>query len=319
MKKRTVARRKVYRKRSGATNLRFQRVRNVAGQLSFSSASHYHRAEKMVAGMKQIGAVNNIVNQISNIVTAPAGLQAQYNYGMFDTVALRQMLGSLSGAAPTRLCVQGLTNEYTITNFTNSPLEVDIYDIALKRDIYVGYDFITATDTYIPATFPSSYWNQGLNAQSLAPTTATRSAVIGSQPTDSQLFKDWFKVTKRTTVLLPISGAHRHIVSIKTNRLIDTMLAGVQENISALREFTKFVMFNIKGLPVCDTATVAATTSAAQLGIVSVQRIKYTFTSDFTYSSSLNQSLVTPSAVSTTSYNWGSGANNVVSGLVSLP
>lgn len=303
----------------GRSLLASRRVRNVAGQLSFSSAGHYHRAVKLISSMKQLGTMNNIVNQSSIILTSASGLQNQYSYAMFDTTQLRQLLSNLTTLVPTRLCVNALTNEYSITNFTNSPIEVDIYDIAVKRDVYVGYDFITSTDTYIPATNPGSYWNQGLNAQRGVATTSTSSQVIGSNPTDSQLFRDWFKITKRTTVLLPISGAHRHIVNVKTNRIIDTMLAGVQENVFALREFTKYVMFNVRGMPVYDSVGPNTTTSAAQLGVVAVQRLKYTFIQDFSFTSQVNQGLPTPASITTTSFNWGSGVNNAVAGLGSLP
>jgi len=296
------------------------RVKNYGGQLSFSGAKHYHRPDVQVRTMERIGAVNQVVNQFQYTLTAAEGTQANFAFGMFDSDQLRALLANVAGPAPRRVVAEGLTNEYTFSNYTNAPMELEIYDIVCKRDVYRSYDFTTAIDTYIPAPNPASYWNQGLNAQSGVATTATASAVIGSQPTDSQLFKDWFKIVKRTCVMLPQSGAHRHLVSIKTNRIIDTMLAGNPEGVACLREYTKFVMVNIKGLPVWHTTPVAVTTiGSTQLGVVAVQRLKYTWVADYQYNASLNQTLNAGTAVNSIIWNQGSGAITPLTGLASLP
>lgn len=299
-----------------------KRIKQSGAELSFSAAKHYHKPDLQVRAMERVGAVNNIVNQTQYTLTAPEGLQVNYAFGMFDTEQMREILnysGTVS-AIPKRMVVEGLTNEYTISNFTNAPVEVDIYDIVCKRDIYRSYDFTTSADTYIPAPNPQSYWNQGLNSQSGVVTTATGSAIIGTNPTDSQLFKDWFQIVKRTTVMLPQAGAHRHIVSVKTNRLVDTMLLGNPENVAALKDYTKFVLVNAKGLPVWHTTPVAATTiGSTQIGVVAVQRIKYTFVQDFSFNTLLNQGLFTGSAANSIIWNKGAGAIQPLAGLASLP
>ena len=325
MKKRAPAKRSVRSRRpmrprravrSGAIA---QRIKHLGGQLSFSGAKHFHRADAQVRALERVGTVNNVVNQFAYTLTSPSGLQVNYAFSMFDGAQLRQLLQFVPSSQPKRCVVEGLTNEYTFQNFTNSPLELEIYDIALKRDVYTGYDFTTAVDTYIPATNPQSYWNQGMNSQSGAPTTSAGSAVVGTQPTDSQLFKDWFRITKRTSIMLPISGCHRHLVSIKTNRIVDTLLAGAPESVAGLREFTKYVLVNVKGLPVWNSVSANATVGACQLGIVAVQRLKYTFVQDFSFSSDLNQALTIPTAPATSIWNGGSGGINAVTGLTTLP
>lgn len=322
------ARKPAYKKRAGGARRAPRRaalstrVKQSGAELSFSGAKHYHKADLQVRNLERMGAVNNIVNQLQYTLTAVEGTQVNYAFGMFDTDQLRQIMNysGTSGALPKRMVVEGLTNEYTISNFTNAPVEVDIYDIVLKRDVYRSYDFTTSADTYLPAPNPQSYWNQGLNSQAGVLTTATGSSIIGTSPTDSQLFKDWFKIVKRTTIMLPQAGAHRHIVSIKTNRLVDTMLLGNPESVSALKEYTKFMMVNVKGLPVWHTTPTAETTiGSTQVGIVAVQRIKYTWVADYSFNTLLNQGLFTGSAANSVIWNKGAGAIQPLAGLASLP
>ena len=303
------------------TRNKYQRVKNVTGQLSFSSCSHSHRADSQVRKSNQLGAINQIVNQSSVIGTTAAGFQATLSYEFFGTAQLRQLLGSVSSNSPKRVVAKGLNNELTFTNFTNAPVEIDIYDLVLKRDMYNDYNFTTPIDTYIVPPYPESYWGEGLNAQAGVPTASQQQKTVGVSPTDSQLFKDWFVVKKRTTVLLPLGGAHRHFVTIKTNRIIDTMLAGNATNVRGLAGYTTYTMWNYKGLPVFNTTGGSGnvTTSAAQVGVVSVQRLKYTFISDYSYSATLTQGLPNPSALTTSIWNEGSGAIMAVGGLQSIP
>ena len=316
-KKSTVVRRK-YSKRYPSTNTR---VKNVSGQLSFSSCVHTHRADSLVRKANQLGAINQIVNQSSVIGTAAAGFQASLSYEFFGTAQLRQLLGSVASNSPKRVVAKGLNNELTFTNFTNAPVEIDIYDLVLKRDMYNDYNFTTPIDTYIVPPYPESYWGEGLNAQAGVATASQQQKIVGVSPTDSQLFKDWFVVKKRTTVLLPLGGAHRHFVTIKTNRIIDTMLAGNATNVRGLAGYTSYTMWNYKGLPVFNTTGGSGnvTTSASQVGVVSVQRLKYTFISDYSFSATLTQGLPNPSALTTSIWNEGSGAIMAVGGLQSIP
>ena len=298
------------------------RIKHVAGQLSFSSASHVHKADLQVRTMERVGAVNNIVNQIATKVQSLSGKQAQGSFAMFNCDQLRQINQyALAQVRPTRCVIQGLNNEYTFTNFANAPLELDIYDIALKRDIYVDYAFDTTAGTYTPLPYPESYFGNGLAAQNALTPYSQPAQIVGASPYDSQLFKDWFVIKRKTTVLLPIGGGHRHMVSVKTNRVVDTMLAGNSGTIAGLKDFTKYVMVNVKGLPVWDDTdgSPGVTSSASQVGIVAVQRLKYTFVQDFTFTSALNQSLSLPNASATHIWNSGSGANNTVAGLATLP
>ena len=312
------------RRRAGGLPLvsRSIRIKHVAGQLSFSSASHIHKADLQVRTMERVGSVNNIVNQTAVKLQSLSGKQFQGSFAMFDCAQLRQINQyALAQTRPTRCVIQGLNNEYTFTNFANAPLELDIYDIALKRDIYTDYAFDTTNGTYTPLPYPESYFGNGLAAQNGLTVYSQPAQIVGASPTDSQLFKDWFIVKRKTTVLLPIGGGHRHMVSVKTNRIVDTMLAGNSGTIAGLKDFTKYVMVNIKGLPVWDDTdgNPGVTSSASQVGIVAVQRLKYTFVQDFSFNSALIQSLPLPNSTATHMWNPGNGVNTIVTGLATLP
>lgn len=295
------------------------RIKHIAGQLSFSAASHSHKADSL-AKMTKVGAISNIVNQYQQILSQESGKQVPYSFAMFDSSQIAATLAQQAAQTrPTRMLLNGLITEYTMTNFGNAPVEVDIYDIATLRDIYTGYTFETGVTTYTPLPYPDAYWRQGINAQGGLANTANSYFSPGSSPTDSQLFKEWFKVTKRTTVLLPIAGSHRHMVSVKSNRIVDSMLSGDPSHLRSLRGVTKWVMVVIKGLPILsDVAEVtpSATTSTCQLGVVAVQRINYQYVTSNAYTTVVAQTLVSPIKTDQYAYNAGSGLKNNIATLL---
>ena len=267
--------------------------------------------------MERLGAPNQIVNQLNFVQVNPAGTQSAKSFAQFDTMQLRQVLAQVGPVTPYRMVVEGLTMEFTMTNFTNTPVEIDIYDIACLRDAYQNFGFINNGTSYTPQPIPEQYWSAGLDAQRQLTWPSTSYNVVGCSPTDSQLFKDWFRITKRVTVLLPIAGAHRHVVTVKTNRLIDTLLAGNTAGTTNLAGYTNYTMIVQKGLPVYNATEGAfnCTTSSNEVGIVAVQRIKYTYVQDISFTSVLNASLPLPAAAQQTSWNQGSGVINSTQGL----
>jgi hypothetical protein len=277
--------------------------------------------------MERLGAPNNVVQQASALITASAGYQTSTSYSMFSVPQLQYLLGQVSGNLPRRVVAESLTNEFTFTNFSNSPVEIDIYDIVPKRDIAVAYTFNTPSGLYTVSPFPESYWAQGLAAQNNAATTTAPALnyYIGTNPTDSILFRQFFGIKKRTTVLLPISGAHRHVVNVRCQKLIDTYLAAAGNTGSAgysgVKGFTNYMMFNIKGLPAWNTGdpdptTASVTTSGTQVGIVSVSRINWTYVADITYATSITAGLTHPANSFVHTFNPGSGADNATANLV---
>ena len=296
-----------------------------AGALSASFVTHIQPPDALARGHKKLGAMNNYVAQVFNgPLLATTGKQNQASYAHFSCAGLRQLINQLGAQRPNRILVDSLQEEYTMTNFTNVPIEVDIYDLVCKRDMYLNQGFTAnnATD-YVSQAYPEQYWDSGLNAQASVSNTSLLSRIPGTSPTDSQLFNLYFRIKKRTTLLMPIGGSHRHLVNIKCNRVVDKFLMGTLEapTLINLANVTSFVMFNIKGLPCYGNPVVpgpAVTTSIAELGIVGVQRAKWTYIVDNTYASNVTATLPTTATADTFAVNAGSGAQNVVSGLVSI-
>jgi len=136
-----------------------------------------------------------------------------------------------------------------MTNNSNVPIEVDIYDLTIKKDILTSLTFNANSQAYTVLPYPEQYWAEGSNAQAgyAGNTYPAQANFLGSLPQDSRLFLDYFTVSKKTIVQLPMSGTHRHQVNVKAGKLLDDYLAN--STTSGIKGLTTYVMIVVRGFP----------------------------------------------------------------------
>jgi hypothetical protein len=285
-------RRKVVAKRRlGSKGKLYQ---NLAGIVNTSAVSMTHRAKGITRAIKKVGAPNVYSWNRSLPLSSDLGLQNYYSIqhsGNSDLNYIRTKIASTGGDAGARYVLENYQAEITLTNTGNASVEFELYDIVPKRDIVGSYSYNTPGGGVL--TFngtPDKFWENGsrLNANMSAESTflVPPSKLIGASPMDSQLFRDYFIVKKRTRVILTQGGTHRHEVLVKQNFLVDDALIKMQNaNTAGLHGCVSYTMVVQKGLAATYTAAgppaaLGVVLPPTQLAMVLCQRWKYTFVQD---------------------------------------
>lgn len=270
------------------------------------------KTDPRVTAIKRVGSPNIYVNQVPKTIITSAGflnywsMFHQYNT---DLRNIRQLINS-SSAAPIRYVLENYMNEMTMTNTTNASCEVEIYDLTLKKDLLVQFAYEEAANTYVVNGSPEAYWEVGTRlmsgqADAVSPPNST---VLGASPFDSQLFKDYFKVQKRTRVMLSQGASHRHFVTLNVNKVIDDAFVQTSQQIIGHKGITVYTMLVVRGFPQT-TGNVedpgVSTTCPCQLAIVNQQRYKYTWSADLSNTGNYYDQLTSPAT--TAVLNIGSG------------
>lgn len=269
---------------------------NVGGQGTFSTFSLTNRASPRVRTMKKVGApCYDLINNSQQLVVSE-GFQGNQTFYFNDIGSLRRYdshvpvdydpAHTLPSLQNKRFLLESTTGEYLISNSSLATAYVDIYDIVRKRD---------ATGLTGPTSSPSAAWSAGVSNESGA-ITPNPIGDLHILPTDSMLFKDYFKVKKRTHIALAQGATHRHSLKLKVNKLIDEELIG---NASGdLAGFTVYTMIVAYGQPASvpasepSTGPNPVTTAKVALDVVYSSRTKFTWVQDNTTNLWVNDNLV---------------------------
>lgn len=204
-----------------------------------------------------------------------------------------------------RVVLESATSFLNIANTSGTPANVELYDIVAKRDIGqvpLNFQGQLATGPQLIGQGslvldPGYAWFLGMANEKTTATGYESAALteppgyqnLGSTPYQSKLFKDYFKVVRKTNVSLPIGGTHKHYVDLKPNFVFDNDIMA-QNNVYAGTSF--FTMIVASGVPVvkCPGNTGPdyplanfkgdATTSAVSLSIIQQVRYKWTWVED---------------------------------------
>jgi len=227
--------------------------------------------------------------------------------------------GSSGNEVGARWVLDSYLSELSLSNTSNASVELSIYEITLKRDILKSlvYDptggSSSAVYTIAPnggaggsqtqtSTLPpEQYWYYGsLINNNIAPTSSilpNYPSFLGASPYDSQLFRDYFNVKSKKTILLQQGGSHRHFTTIRANEMMDDAFIVTNQSIIGMKGFTTYTMVVAKGFP-CTTGIVEdndiATTTPIQISAVQTRRYKYTWVQDQTNNNFTQQQLSTP-------------------------
>lgn len=178
---------------------------------------------------------------------------------------------------PTVFHLHGVQVNLDIVNATSGSCVVDIYDIVAKQDVPSS---LITSDGFDVGT-PYIAWETGMRHQSLqtaVPGPGPQDE-LGSLPTDSQLFNDYYQIKSKKTVLLGQNGLHNHKVSMTPNYTLDVNKAQVAiEYLTALKGITHFTMVVARGQVASNLDEPANTTTAnALIRGVSTERYTYSW------------------------------------------
>lgn len=269
-------------------------IQGRSGQVTFSSAYHKHTASAAMRGHKLMVPPQIYSLSSSGSISAGPGVQSYFNRTNLSQQTLRAIMNQVKAASGTgganagicRAVIRGVTEEFLYSNSTNASMELDLYDIILKRDLPATLSFNANIYTYTATPDPANYIAVGLLAQQGAdpatPPFPEPYTCLSAQPSDSRLFNDYFKITRKTRVFMAPGATHKHVVNINTNRIVDEVLASA--TISGRAGFTTYTMALVRGMPVAVNDS-DPTTNSLSLLCVNSQRVKYSWISDTTYGS----------------------------------
>jgi hypothetical protein len=264
---------------------------------------------KQAAQHERLGAPNIYTKQTALEISANPGEQNTQSLALTDLIALGnigQSSGLLNARGPSRFCLESVQSETVMTNQSTAPLDVEIFDLVLRRDLPVRQTMtwnVGPATTFSVGGSPDEYWTAGVHAGTATSDTSPNQAlVIGSSPYDSQMWKDMFHCVKKTNVILNQGSSHRIVTLQKHGKIIDQALfslgnAASLGSLAGLQGVTTFHMIRIKGMPCTINFEVPAgdvTTSAGRLAVVSYARYKYTWLADSSSSLQYVESLVSP-------------------------
>jgi len=273
-----------------------------------------HKPTSQIKNLERVGEPQVQIRNFANVIAGQTGLQNYYDFvhlGNAQLSQIRNNLPSSANNAGARFVLESYMTEILVTNTTTASCELEFYDVIPTRDIAAATTYATPTaTTYLLDPLPTSYWETGVlvNANLLPSTSPANqpSRLLGGTPFDSQLFRDYFKVIRRTRVLLTQGGSHRHFISLRVNALVDDALIG-NEAMSAMRGLSAFTMMVFKGMPNTTGATgLVASTNITQLAFTQSQRIKYSWVTNYSNNLFTNATITQPT--STQVVNIGSGA-----------
>jgi len=261
-------------------------------------------------------AVNTILSDQYAIRTNGAyGFQAASSYGFLTQNYLAKLPlypTTLAGSAlnlPYRMLLKSVTGNVTISNACTAPVELDIYDIVLKRDLPLALQWKQNANLWtIPLCYPDSMWAEGSYANNNTINTGgtAQSANIAASPFDVTIFNEYFRVKRKSKVLLTQGGVHRHSIVSNVNKIIDSVMFNQISNASMTtptsgvlgwKGVTTFVMVVQRGLPISDATEVSTVTTAeTHIDVVQDFRIKWNWVSDNTRGVYNTDSLTSPAS-----------------------
>lgn len=263
-----------------------QNIKHTPGLTSNSVFRSYVKPSNQVKAMKRVGAPNQRIINNANQYVCPEGFQQAFFWGWNNSQDINYMLAqtpnSTGGFKTNRFVLESSQFECLMTNSSLASCYVEIYDIARKRDA-------NATE-YKFTENPLAAWQQGVyNASGVS---LLDWSVLRSSPFDSQVFKEWFKVVKRTRIELSQGATHKHSVILKPNKLIDAATPQfVDGDFAGLTMYTMVVFYGQPASLVGESGT-SVTTAKIALDTVATSRYKYTWVSDTTQNVYITDNMV---------------------------
>lgn len=255
----------------------------IGGAGTFSSFKLTSPPSPRIKTMKRVGASNYYITNNAQQLSIKEGFQDAQFFSFQNFSDLKYVVSKIPGTSPVprQFVLESTTAEFMLTNSTLATMYVDVYDIIRKRD--PGYS-ATQDDSANPTRDPLNAWKVGVSDQSSAPPDFTAYQNLSCLPTDSRLFRDYFRVVKRTHISMAQGSTHRHHVKLAPNRLLDTEVTDrVNGDLKGVCIYTLIVAYGQPASVPNDVGAVVTTASGA-IDVVVSQRMKYTWVADSTNS-----------------------------------
>lgn len=278
-----VYRRVPVRRRAGAQGYR-KLIQSAAGLMTNSLWSYRARALPFrVRAMKAVGAPDIYHQNFAQVLNTATGLQTYTSFPSVTPAQLKAIANTTPSGAPNRVLIQSAQTEITFTNVNNTSCEVELYDIFFKRDLSVGANITTTVDNYPLDNIDDMIKNGSKASAGLALGASDVSRYIGASPFDSQPFKNYCRVVRRTHVMLASGASHRHQAMIGINKVGDESIIG-NDDLTYLKGFTYATLMYVRGVGAYDPSDVTGgpTVNGCFLNVVTSVRIKYTYVTDST-------------------------------------
>jgi len=275
----------------------FTKVQGRTGGQTASSFSHSLRSNKP-RKVSALGAPSRYVVNAADIIQGTPGQQKTKSVGqwfsMADIVNLSVMVPSIlttQGVTPTHFFLQGVTAEVTLNNATATPQMVDVYDIVARRDIPLQ----SVTGAPYSVNTPYDAWITGMfdqNVGSASPGLPIPSDIFGAKPTDSQIFNDYYRIVRRTELVLPQNATHVHKVNINVNRSLNlTEVSVMKQYLGGLKDVTHYTMCVVRGGIGLDFTAEVTTSVSPYIRYISLENYRFSFLqasgSEWKYSNTL--------------------------------
>jgi len=253
-----------------------------------------------IRAMKAVAAPDIWHANFGQVVQVTSGIQKFVSFPSVTPDQLAKISNKTPLGAPNRVLIQNAQTEVTVTNTTNCAAEIMFYDIVPKRDVMIDSSFKTDDGTYTWSSIEDAIREGAKAAAGVVPAGSDVSEYIGASAYDSPIFKNFFKVVKRSHVMLASGSSHRHQQLVGVNRLVETGMIGEGsaglDTKSYLRGFTYATLILARGVGGYDPAVEPAGDSITNelfLNVVTSLRIKYTYVTDNTNTVHYNNILST--------------------------
>lgn len=165
---------------------------------------------------------------------------ANYNYTQYSVVPTT---GSPTETT-TRVILESCTSRSFLTNQSNCPAFIELYDVVSRRDLQAGKS-------------PVDNWTDGITQERNVTGTST---MVSSTPFQSELFTQNWKVVRVTRLNLAVGETAEHIKTSKPMRLWNHAIEGNQFGGGAIhqmgvRNLTTFTIMVVIGAPDNDSTT----------------------------------------------------------------
>lgn len=230
-----------------------QRTIKRSGSATSFSASYYkRRAGKYIKISERLTAPQiYAMNAAQENHGATFGVQDYFSleaYNNVDMTAILNASAALSGAAgnfvkSVKTVLERCTSKYTFTNPSKASMFLDIYDVVCKR--------ATASND---SDVSSVSFANGITDMGITPTT------IGLMPSASDNFRNFWRITKSTSVELPAGASHEHKVASADNRAFDYINEVAQ---NATPGLTRGILVIYRGQTCADSAGALGTITTA--------------------------------------------------------
>jgi len=180
-----------------------------------------------------------------------------------------------------RIYVNKCSVETQISNTTNAPIVIRLYEVIAKNDLaamtMTAGNALSGTNIYSPY----QYWLKGLanelpSAASTPNTSYTKTtpAIYGTSPRGSQLFNCYWEILASHEITIAMGSSHIHMSTYDVNQYMD----GQREVYSSiLGGRTRNIMLTIHGIVSASTATDNAGADLSNAGAVVYHSIKYSY------------------------------------------